>query len=100
MGDICVEPIYVKTHISHPKSFNIPVSIGLTLAHMLNGYEICLNKTNCPIFNMQDFIYCLCTCNLNCFGQVVFPQCMLPRSEMSKLHMRNCSETILLAGGG
>ncbi len=42
----------MSKHIS--QSFNIPVSIGLTtLAHMLNWYEICLNKTNYPIFNMQ-----------------------------------------------
>ncbi len=32
-------------HISHTKSFNISVSISLaTLAHMINVYEICLNK--------------------------------------------------------
>ncbi len=32
-------------HISHTKSFNIPVSIALaTLAHIINVYEICLNK--------------------------------------------------------
>ncbi len=45
-------------HISHTKSFNIPVSIALaTHAHMINVYEICLNTTNYPIFNMQDVIY-------------------------------------------
>ncbi len=43
--------MYVKIHISHTKSFNIPISIGLTtLAHALNGYEIsCLNTTNYAI---------------------------------------------------
>ncbi len=47
-------------HISHTKSFNIPVSIALaTLVHMINVYNICLNTTNYPIFNMQDFRYCL-----------------------------------------
>ncbi len=56
--DLC--HIYVKTHISNTKSFNIRVSIRLTtLPHMLNGYEICLNTTNYPIINMQDFIYWL-----------------------------------------
>ncbi len=35
---------------------NIPVSIRrTTLAHMLNEYEICINTTNYPIVNMQDF---------------------------------------------
>ncbi len=41
--------IYVKTHISHAKSFNVPVSIGQTTCiHMLNGYGICMNTTNYP----------------------------------------------------
>ncbi len=32
-------------HISHTTSLNIPVSIALaTLAHVINVYEICLNK--------------------------------------------------------
>ncbi len=31
-------------HVSHTKSFNIPVSIALaTLAHMINVYEMCLS---------------------------------------------------------
>ncbi len=63
-------------YISHTKSFNIPVSIALaTLAHMINVYEICLNTTNYPIFNMQDFRYCLFTSILDCFGQLVHPPC-------------------------
>ncbi len=61
-------------HISHTKSFNIPVSIALaTLAHMINVYEIYLNTTNYTIFNMQDFRYCLWTSILDCFGQLVSP---------------------------
>ncbi len=36
-------------------------------------YEIWLNTTNYPIFNMQDFRYWLCTSILDCFGQVVSP---------------------------
>ncbi len=61
-------------YISYTKSFNIPVSIALaTLAYMINVYEICLNTTNCSIFNMQDFIYCLWTSILDCFGQLVSP---------------------------
>ncbi len=44
MCDIWGLPIYVKTHIPHTKSFNIPVSIGFTtLAQMLNGYDACLS---------------------------------------------------------
>ncbi len=63
-------------HISHTKSFNIPVSIALaTLAHIINVYEICLNTTNYPIFNMQDFRYCLWTFILDSFGQLVSPPC-------------------------
>ncbi len=63
-------------HISHTKSFNIPVSIALaTLAHMINVYEICLNATNYPIFNMQDLMYCLWTSMLDCFGQLVSLPC-------------------------
>ncbi len=35
-------------------------SIGLpTLTNMLNGYDICLNTTNCAISNIQDFRYWL-----------------------------------------
>ncbi len=57
--------------ISHTKSFNIHVSIALaTLAHMINVYEICLNTTNYPIFNMQDFRYCMWTSMLDCFDQL------------------------------
>ncbi len=63
-------------HISHTKSFNIPVSITLaTLAYMINVYEICLNTTNYPIFNMQDFRYCPWTSILDCFGQLISPPC-------------------------
>ncbi len=63
-------------YIPHTKSFNIPVSIAInTLAHMINVYEICLNTTNYPIFNMQDFRYCLWTCILDCFCQLVSPPC-------------------------
>ncbi len=43
----------ISKHISHTNFFNIPVSIGLTtLAHMLNGYEICLNTSNYLFFNI------------------------------------------------
>ncbi len=63
-------------HISHTKSFNIPVSIALAaLAHTINVYEICLNTTNYLIFNMQDFGYYLWTSILDCFGQLVSPPC-------------------------
>ncbi len=63
-------------HISHTKSFNIPVSIALaTLAHMINVYDLCLNTTNYSIFNMQDFRYCLYTPILDCFGQLVSTSC-------------------------
>ncbi len=65
-------------HISHTKSFNIPVSIALaTLAHMINVYEICINTTNYLIFNMQDFRYCLWTSTLDCFGQLISPPCSI-----------------------
>ncbi len=61
-------------HISHTKSFNMPFSIELaTLAHMINVYEIWLNTTNYPIFNMQDFRYCLWTSILDCFWSVGIP---------------------------
>ncbi len=60
--------MYVKMHISHTKSFNIPVSIALaTLAHKINVYEIYFNTTNYLIFNMQDFRYCLWTSILDCY---------------------------------
>ncbi len=60
--------MYVKMHISCTKSLNIPISIAFaTLAHMINVYEICLNTTNYPIFNMQGFIYCLWTFILKLF---------------------------------
>ncbi len=62
-------------HIWHMKSFNIPVSIALaTLVHMINVYEIYPNATNYPIYNMQDFRFCLWTSILDCFGQLVSPR--------------------------
>ncbi len=56
---------YVKTHISHTQSFNIPVSIRLTtLADILNY----------SIFNMQYFKCRLCiSILLDCLGHVVSP---------------------------
>ncbi len=74
-------------HISHTKSFNIPVSIALaTLPHMINVYEMCLNTTNYPIFNMQDFRYCPWTYILDCFGQLVSPSwlCRTPHTNNSQ----------------
>ncbi len=63
-------------HISHTKFFNIPISIAIaTLAHMINVYKICLNATKYPIFNMQDFRYCLWTSILDSFGELVSPPC-------------------------
>ncbi len=70
-------------HISHTKSFNIPVSIALaTLTHMIN--EICLKTTNYPIFNMQDLRYYLWTSILDCFGQLVPPPCKGGEEYFSK----------------
>ncbi len=61
-------------HISYTKSFNIPVSIEFaTLAHMINVYEICINTTNYPIFNMQGFIYWLWTSILKQFWSAGIP---------------------------
>ncbi len=61
-------------HISHTTSVKKLLSIALaTLAHMINVYEICLNTTNYPIFNMQDFIYYMWTSILDCFGQLESP---------------------------
>ncbi len=61
-------------HISYTKSINIPVSVAFaTLPHMINVYEICLNTTNYPIFNMQGFIYCLWTSILKLFWSVGIP---------------------------
>ncbi len=45
---------------------------------MLNMYEIYLNATNYPIFNMQDFQYWLCASIMDCFGQLVSPLCGPP----------------------
>ncbi len=41
-----------KTHFTY-KILQFLFSIGL----MLDGYKICLNKSNYPIFNMHDFGY-------------------------------------------
>ncbi len=55
MGDIWELPIYVKVHICHIKSFNMPLLIEVpTLPHMLHGYEICLNST------LSDIKYARC----------------------------------------
>ncbi len=43
----------------------------INLLICLNGYAICLNTTNCLIFNMQDFRNGLFSSFLSCFGQVV-----------------------------
>ncbi len=75
---LCSCRIWTLTHCCFykKKSFNIPVSVGLTTpAHMLNGYKICLNTTNYLIFNIQDFRYWLCCSILDCFGQLVSPLC-------------------------
>ncbi len=57
--------------ISHAKSFNTHVSTArATLAQMINVYEICVNTTHSPIFNMQGFICCRWTSILDCFGQL------------------------------
>ncbi len=61
-------------HISYTKSFNIPVSTAFaTLAHVINVYEISLNTTNYPIFNMQGFIYCVWTYILKLFWSEGIP---------------------------
>ncbi len=39
--------------------FNITISIGRTTVAHINGYELYLNTTLYPIFNMQTFRYCL-----------------------------------------
>ncbi len=59
------------THIVHTHSVSIPVST--TPEHILNEYEICLNATNCLIFNIQDFMYWLYTSIVDCFGHLVSP---------------------------
>ncbi len=46
-----------KTHFTY-KILQFLFSIGL----MLDGYKICLNKSNYPIFNMHDFGYWLIGC--------------------------------------
>ncbi len=54
MSDIWGLPIYVKTHISQNKFYIILASIWLAkYAHILNGYDIGLNTTNIPIFNLN-----------------------------------------------
>ncbi len=67
----------MSKHFSHTNSFNIPVSVGFTalahIMHMLNWYEICLNRTNYLIFNMPEFRYWLVTSMLDCIGQLVSP---------------------------
>ncbi len=59
-------------HIQNPSIYMFSNELA-TLSYMLYGYEICLNTTNYLIFNMQDFIYWLCTSILNCFSQIVTP---------------------------
>ncbi len=86
-------------HISQTKSFNIPVSLALaTLAHMINVYEICLNTTNYPIFDMQDFRYCMWTFILDCFGQLVSSPCY----AVIYIHTRSglCCDLIHTTRGG
>ncbi len=38
-------------------------------------WEICLNTTNSQIVKRKDFLYCLCTSILDCFGHLVSPPC-------------------------
>ncbi len=40
---------------------------------MSNWNEKCLNTTDYPIFNMQNFRYWLCNSMLFCFGHMVSP---------------------------
>ncbi len=70
MGDIWGLLIYLKTHISHRTSFNIPFLVGLaTLAPMLNENEICLHTTNCPSWKISDLPNA--PPFVDCFGQLV-----------------------------
>ncbi len=62
-----------NTHFTY-KIIQYTCLIGLaTLAHMINGYEICLNTKNYPFVNIQDLIYWLCTYY---FDQLVRPLCI------------------------
>ncbi len=79
-------------HISHTTSFNIPVSIAL----MINVYEICLNTINYLIFNMQDFRYCLWTWILGCFGQLVSPSYTSSRQSCELLLWQRWQEWNLM----
>ncbi len=47
---------------------------------MLNGYKICLNTTNYPIFKMKDFRYWLCTYILDFFFIRLHPHCALEKT--------------------
>ncbi len=74
--------------ISYTKSFNIPVSIPCAaLAHIINVYEICLNTTNYPIFNMQGFIYCLWTSILKLFWSAGIPTMMMADSHSMFIYL-------------
>ncbi len=66
-------------HISHTKSFNIPVLIALaTLSYMINVYKICLNTTNYPIFNICKISDIACGLSILdfFFCQLVSPPCI------------------------
>ncbi len=63
-------------HIQNPSIYLFQLDVNnATLAHMLNWYEICLNRTNYPVFNMQDFRYWLYTSFLFCVGHMVSQHC-------------------------
>ncbi len=65
---------FMSKHTLNIQMFSVPISneFEIGTAHMLNGYEICLNTTDYPSFNMY-FRYWLCTSILDCFGQVMSP---------------------------
>ncbi len=63
-------------HILHTNSFNTCFNCTCYIC----SYDKCLRyvsiQWNYLIFNMQDFIYCLLTSILDCFGQLVSPPCI------------------------
>ncbi len=74
-------------HISHSKSFNIPVSFARAiLAHMINMYEICLNITNYPIYSICKFQTLPVDLHFGLFGSDI-DYALFHRTLLSQYHL-------------
>ncbi len=95
--------IFGDSHFISKHTFDIQIfsiylfQFGLvTFTHMLNGYEICFNRTHYPIFNMQELRYWPCTFIVDCFWLAGIPNV---DSNLGIVAVCPCNNLVLEAVG-